>query len=331
MANIEAVAKQAGVSVASVSRVINGTAARADTEERVRKAIAELGYQPNSAARALKVRQSEQICLSFDDLANPAYIAMTRGVGRALSSTKYRLILSSAFSSVEEIVKHLQTMGRGFADGLIISPIYSDERITKLLSELQMPVVLIGTMPEGINVDNVYVDSSAGVALAVNHLIETGRTKIGLINGPLNTKPGIRRKAAFESAMKKAGMKIDSASVIQANTFSPEAGYFAISEVSDLKKFDAFVCANDQLAAGAMKFAAENGISIPGDLAIIGVDNTDMASLLHPTLTSVDLRAEERGEIAANLMLDRLANPDRDPKQIAVEPKLVIRASTGKK
>jgi LacI family transcriptional regulator len=329
MANIEAVAKQAGVSVASVSRVINGTAARADTEERVRKAIAELGYQPNSAARALKVRQSEQICLSFDDLANPAYIAMTRGVGRALSSTKYRLILSSAFSSVEEIVKHLQTMGRGFADGLIISPIYSDERITKLISELQMPVVVIGTMPEGIEVDNVYVDSRAGVSMAVQHLVETGRSKIGLINGPLNTKPGVRRKAAFENAMKVAGLKFDKSSVVQANTFSPEAGFFAFSEISDFSKFDAFVCANDQLAAGAMKFASENGISIPSDIAIIGIDNTDMASLLHPTLTSVDLRAEERGEIAADLMLDRLANPDRAPKQIAVEPKLVIRESTG--
>jgi LacI family transcriptional regulator len=312
VANIEAVAKQAGVSVASVSRVINGTAARADTEMRVRKAIAELDYQPNSAARALKVRQSEQICLSFDDLANPAYIAMTRGVGRELSATKYRLILSSAFSSVEEIVKHLQTMGRGFADGLIISPIYSDERITKLISALQMPVVLIGTLPDGLDVDSVHVDSSAGIAMAVEHLIETGRTKIGLINGPLSTKPGVRRKAAFEKAIK-------------------EAGYFAFSEIEDFSKFDAFVCANDQLAAGAMKFASENGISIPGDIAIVGIDNTDMASLLHPTLTSVDLKAEERGEIAAQLMLDRLANPDRASKRITVEPKLVIRESTAKK
>lgn len=331
MANIEAVAKQAGVSIASVSRVINGTAARAETEERVRKAIAELGYQPNSAARALKVRQSEQICLSFDDLSNPAYISMTRGVGRALNQSKYRLILSSASSSVDEIVKHLQTMGRGFADGLIISPIYSDERITKLLSQLHMPIVLVGTMPAGLNVDNVYVDSSQGISMAVQHLIETGRSKIGLINGPLATNPGIRRKAAFEKAIKGAGLKFDKASIIQANTFSPEAGYFAISEVADISKFDAFVCANDQLAAGVMKFASENKISIPGDLAIVGVDNTDMASLLHPTLTSIDLLAEERGEIAADLMLDRLANPDREPKQIVVQPKLVIRESTGKK
>ncbi len=256
---------------------------------------------------------------------------MTRGVGRVLNQSKYRLILSSASASVEEVVKHLQTMGRGFADGLIISPIYSDERITKLLSQLQMPIVLVGTLPEGVHVDNVFVDSSAGVALAVKHLIETGRSKIGLINGPITTNPGRRRKAAFEKAINEAGLKFDPSNVIQGNTFSPEAGYFAISEVEDISKFDAFVCANDQLAAGVMKFASENKILVPTDLAIVGIDNTDMASLLHPTLTSIDLLAEERGEIAADLMLDRLANPDRDPKQIVVQPKLVIRESTGKK
>ena len=128
-------------------------------------------------------------------------------------------------------------MGRGFADGLIISPIYSDERITKLISALQMPVVLIGNLPDGVDVDNVHVDSSAGVAMAINHLVETGRTKIGFINGPINTKPGMRRKAAFEKAIKAAGFKFDKASVIQANTFSPEAGYFAFSEIEDFSKF----------------------------------------------------------------------------------------------
>lgn len=328
MATIGAVAKQAGVSIASVSRVINGTAARAETERRVRAAIEDLGYQPNSAARALKVRKSEQICLSFDDLGNPAYISMTRGVGQVLSSTKYRLILSSAFSSVEEIVKHLETMGRGFADGLIISPIYSDSRITTLISQLRIPVVLVGTMPVGLDVDNVYVDSAAGVGMAVEHLVESGRANIAFINGPLATNPGRRRKAAFEKVLNGLGLAFTENSIIQAQAFSPEAGYQAISNFKELKNFDAIICANDQLAAGAMKFCFENTIEIPTDIALIGIDNIDLASLLRPTLTSIDLRAQERGEIAANLMLDRLANPDRPSKQIAVKPQLVIREST---
>lgn len=330
MVTIGAVAKLAGLSIASVSRVINGTAARADTERRVRAAIIDLGYQPNSAARALKVRKSEQICLSFDDLGNPAYVSMTRGVGNVLSSTKFRLILSSAFSSVEEIVKHLETMGRGFADGLIISPIYNDSRIAALISQLRIPVVLIGTLPAGLDVDNVHVDSAAGIDMAVEHLVETGRKNIALINGPITTNPGRRRKAAFEKALTNRGLAISQECVIQAEAFSPEAGYKAFSNLKDLKDFNAIICANDQLAAGVMKFCFENSISIPSDIALIGIDNIDLASLLRPTLTSIDLRAEERGEIAANLMLDHLANPDRPSKQITVQPRLVIRDSTGK-
>lgn len=329
MATIKSVAEQAGVSIASVSRVINGTVARGDTEERVWKAIKELGFQPNSAARALKVRKSEQICLSFDDLANPAYVMMTRGVGKALGGSNYRLVLSSAFSSVEEIVKHLETMGRGFADGLIISPIYSDNRITKLLSTLEIPIVLVGTMPKGIDVDNVWVDSSAGVKAAVDHLFKKGRKKIGFINGPFTTNPGKNRVAAFEKSVIDNGLNFNTSSLIQSDAFSPDAGYAAVSQHGKLNQFDAIVCANDQIAAGLMKYCVENRIQIPNDLAVIGIDNTDLGSLMHPTLTSIDLHAEKRGAIAANLMLDRLANPDRPTQKITVQPTLVLRESTG--
>ena len=328
MVSIKAVADRAGVSIASVSRVINGTVARKETELRVRTAIKELGYQPNSAARALKIRQSEQICLSFDDLANPAYVAMTRGVGQALAETKYRLILASAFSSVEEIVKHLETMGRGFADGLIISPIYADKRIAKLISHLQIPVVLVGTMPVGLNVDNVYVDSAIGIGLGVDHLKATNRKRIGLVNGPIDTNPGRRRRIAFESAMKEMGLKYSEESVIQADAFSISGGYEAVSKFRNLDKFDGLICGNDQIAAGVLKYCYENGIAIPGDLALIGIDNIDLASILHPTLTSIDLHSEKRGEIAAQLMLERLADPARPIQKINVKPTLVIREST---
>lgn len=330
MATIKSVADKAGVSIASVSRVINGTVARGDTEERVWRAIKELGYQPNSAARALKVRKSEQICLSFDDLGNPAYVMMTRGVGRAISQSDYRLVLSSASSSVDEIVKHLESMGRGFADGLIISPIYTDARITKLLSQLQIPVVLVGTLPKGIDVDNVWVDSAAGVKAAVEHLKDTGRRKMGFINGPFTSNPGKKRVAAFEKALTEKGLKFTNSNIIQAEAFSTDAGYAAAAS-TDLGKFDSIVCANDQIAAGLMKYCQENKISIPSDLAVVGIDNTELASLLYPALTSIDLHAEQRGALAAQLMLERLANPNLPTRKISVEPTLVIRASTRSK
>jgi len=328
---IKAVAERAGVSIASVSRVINGAVTRGDTEKRVWAATKALDYQPNSAARALKVRQTEQICLSFDDLANPAYVSMTRGVSQVLGSSKFRLVLSSAFSSVDEIVKHLESMGRGYVDGLIISPIYNDIRIAQLISKLQIPVVLVGTMPIGVDVDNVYVDSSAGVILAIKHLKSVGRKKIGFINGPTSTNPGRRRLAAFEKSMKEHELNFSNASIVQANAFSIDAGYEAISKVKNLNKFDSFLCANDQIAASVMKFCFEKGIDIPADIALVGIDNIDLASILRPALTSIDLHAEKRGAMAAQLMLERLSDPARPVQKIQVIPELVIRESTQKK
>ncbi len=325
---ISSVALHAGVSVASVSRVMNGFAARPETESRVRAAIADLGYQPNSAARALKVRESDQICLSFADIGNPAYVSMTRGVGRVLHESKYRLVLASSFSTVGEIIQQLESMGRGYADGLIISPIYSDPKITELISQLKMPVVLIGTLPTGLDVDNVHIDSSLGIKLAATHLKERGRSKIGLLNGPLNTNPGRRRSDGFRKVLKNLRLEIVEEQMIQADDFTSQSAYEAISRYPLISEIDALICGNDLMAAGALRFLSELGIDVPGKIAVVGIDNTELASLVKPTLTSVDLLAESRGELAANLLLDRIANPKRASKKIVVQPKLIVRSST---
>jgi LacI family transcriptional regulator len=307
---------------------MNGFSARPDTELRVRAAIADLGYQPNSAARALKVRESDQICLSFADIGNPAYVSMTRGVGRILHESKYRLVLASSFSTVGEIIKQLESMGRGYADGLIISPIYSDPEITELISQLKMPVVLIGTMPDGLDVDNVHIDSSLGIKLAATHLKQRGRSKIGLLNGPLNTNPGRRRSEGFRKVLKSLKLSFNEEQIIQADDFTSQSGYDAISKFQDLSEIDGLICGNDLMAAGALRFLSEKGIDVPSDIAVVGIDNTELASLVKPTLTSVDLLAEERGELAAKLLLDRIANPKRAPKKIVVQPKLIVRGSS---
>lgn len=325
---INAVAQRAGVSVASVSRVMNGMPARPKTEELVKAAIAELGYQPNSAARALKVRESDQICLSFADIGNPAYVSMTRGVGRVLRDSKYRLLLASSFSSVGEIIEQLKSMGRGYADGLIISPIYSDPEITELIAQLKVPVVLVGTAPDGLDVDNVHIDSSVGIKLAVTHLKDRGRTRIGLLNGPLNTNPGRRRSEGFKRVINSLKLGMDNEQIVVAQDFSSQDAYEVLAKTAHLKEFDALICGNDLMAAGAMKFLFEQGISVPDDMAIVGIDNTELASLIRPTLTSVDLLAEKRGELAAELLLDRIQNPDRAPKKILVKPQLIVRASS---
>lgn len=325
------VAKRAGVSVASVSRVINGTLARPATEKRVRAAIEELGYRPNSAARALKVRQSEQICLSFADVGNPAYLALTRGINKVLRDSKYRLILSSSVSNEEEIANHLLSLGSGYADGLIISPIVTNQHITNLLKELRIPTVLIGTPPAGLNIDNVYVDSAKGVELAIDHLKDIGRKKIAFVNGPVTTNPGKRRYKGFMAAMEKNKLKVSDTSVFFVSDFTSEAAINELETKTELRKFDAIMCANDLIAAGLTRILLDSGISVGSEISIVGMDNTELGKILYPSLTSVDLLAEKRGQLAAEMLLERMNEKTRAPKKVEVQPKLVIRDSSLRK
>ena len=328
---IELVALHAGVSVASVSRVINGAIARPATEARVRAAIAELGFQPNSAARALKVRKSDQICLSFADLGNPAYLAITKGINSVLRDSKYRLILSSSVSTQDDIINHLASLGRGYADGLIISPIVTSPEITQSIEELGIPTVLVGTLPSGLSIDNVYVDSAKGLDQTITHLKEIGKKKIALVNGPVTTNPGRRRNKGFQDAMSKHRLKFDQESIFFTSDFTSNAATDRLEKEKAILNFDAIVCANDLLAAGTIKVLNDRGIEVGRDIAVTGMDNTELATILHPTLTSVDLRAEKRGELAAELLLERINNPTAKPRKVEVQPELVIRQSTAPK
>jgi len=322
------VAKRAGVSVASVSRVINGTLARPNTERRVRAAIEELSYHPNSAARALKVRASEQICLSFADVGNPAYLALTRGISRVMKDSKYRIVLSTSVSNEKEIAEHLQGLGSGYADGLIISPIVTNERITELLKELRVPTVLIGTLPPGIKIDNVSIDSNKGIEMAVAHLKETGRKKVAFINGPLATNPGKRRNLGFIAAMEKYKLKISEGAITFLSDFTSEAAIEGLKTADSLKKFDSIICANDLIAAGVIKILLESNMEVGPEIAVIGMDNTELGKILTPSLTSIDLLAEKRGEVAARLLLERMNDGQIPPRKVELKSTIVIRDSS---
>ncbi|NDE71435.1 MAG: LacI family transcriptional regulator [Actinobacteria bacterium] len=324
---IHAVAERAGVSIASVSRVVNGIASGGATEERIRRAIKELGYEPNSAARALKVNASEQICIALPDLSNPVYQSMIRGVQKGFKLSKYRLMLSPSLSSTEEVITQLKSLGRNYADGLIINALVADEEVESLLSSLRIPVVIIGSSFNQLNFDSIQVDSVQGATMAVEYLLKKNRKEVLFLNGPWITNPAKRREEGFLRAMKAQGVKSPEKDIANAKAFNPQAAVQALTDFPNIKKYSAILCANDFLAAGTIKFLTQKKIRVPEDVAVIGIDNTDLAPLLNPTLTSVDFKAEYRGELAAKYLLDRLENPDLAPRKVKIEPELVIRES----
>ncbi|MFI7637243.1 LacI family DNA-binding transcriptional regulator [Nonomuraea sp. NPDC049400] len=325
---INTIAERAGVSIASVSRVLNGLPTRQETVRKVMAAADELGYVRNAVARSLKSRRTHQVAFAMADVGNPAYLAMLRQIQPVLKAAGYRLVLHSTDAVVADEIDVLHSLGERYVDGLIMSPLRVTEAHLEMLAAARAPVVIIGSVPDGTRVDNVRADSRTGVRLAVDHLYSLGRRRIAMVNGPLDTVPGASRGDAYREALRDLGLPYDE-DLVQIGDFYRAEGGRAVAELlARVPDVDALLCANDLIALGALDVLRAAGRRVPDDVAVVGMDDTDLAAASWPSLTSVSLGSAERGKAAAELLLERLQGGDREPRLVTVPPRLVVRAST---
>lgn len=324
------VAERAGVSIASVSRVLNGLPASAEVTTRVQDAARELGYVPHAAARSLKVGRTEQIELAVADVGNPVYVSMMNAVTTVIGEAGYRLVVSSAGSDPHDQIELLRSLNRGYADGLILSPLRVTDPLLDQIAASRIPVVVIGTVPERAAIDSVRANSRKGVALAVRHLHERGRRRIAFVNGPVDTVPGAARLSGYLGAIEEIGGALSGEMQVEATDFTYAAGLVAVATLLEQASPDAIVCANDLLAVAALKVINSRGLRVPEDIALVGMDDSDVAQLTSPSITSVDLRSAKRARKAAKLLLSRLEQPDLPPRIVVIEPRLTIRESSGR-
>lgn len=322
------VARLAGVSVASVSRVLNGGTATPEMEERVRTAAAQLGYVPDAAARSLRARRTGQLAFAVADVGNPTYVAMMRGIESVTRESGYRLLVQSTASDVSAEVSLIESLGHRYVDGLIISPIRITHDLLRALARSTAPVVVVGNLPEGALVDNVKTDSAVGLRLAAEHLLAAGARRLALVNGPLDTTPGRRRTEGFQQTVAAAGLAPQDTTIEYAADFTYADGLAAARSLLSRFRPDAVACGNDLLAFAVIRTLAELGLSVPGDVLVTGVDDTDLAEMHLPSLTSVSLESARRGGLAAAMMLGRLAAPELPPRLELVSPRLVVRESS---
>ena len=322
------VARLAGVSVASVSRVLNGGRATEDMTLRVREAVEQLGYVPDAAARSLRAGRTSQLAFAVPDVGNPTYVSMMRGIESVTRAAGYRLLVHSTDSDPADEVGLIESLDHRYVDGLIIASIRNSHDLLRALARSRHPIVMLSNMPEGAVVDSVPVDSGAGLRLATDHLLATGRRALAMVNGPADTFPGGQRLAAFQAALDGAGLARDPATVVCAADFTYAAGLIAARELLSRCRPDAVMCANDLLAIAVIRALAEAGLRVPGEVAVAGIDDTELARMHLPSLTSVSLASARRGAMAAALMLDRLADTGGPPRREEVAPELVIREST---
>lgn len=319
------VARLAGVSVASASRVLSGGQATADMERRVREAAAQLGYEPDTAARSLRARRTRQLAFAVPDVGNPAYVEMMRGIESVTRASGYRLLVQSTGADVTEEVSLIQSLGQRYVDGLIIVPIRITHELLRALTVTAAPIAVVTSLPDGVPVDNVRTDSGLGVSFVVEHLLKAGRQRFALLNGPADTVPGAERSRGFLTAVDAAGLR--PVAVELASDFTYAAGLVAGRTLLTRARPDAIVCGNDLLAFAAIRALREEGLDVPGDVAVAGIDNTELAEMHLPSLTSVSLESAPRGQLAARMLLDRIADPHLPPRREKVLPRLVVRES----
>lgn len=323
------VAERAGVSIASVSRVLNGLPASTEMERRVRAATAALDYIPDARGRSLKAGRTMQLAFAVADIANPVYVEMMRAIDERTKAAGFRLVLHSTGSDPVNEIDLIEGLGRRYVDGLILSPLRITPEHLRSLRAASVPVVIIGTLPDDEPVDAVRADSRRGVGLAIEHLVAAGRRSIGFVNGDPRTVPGTARHEGYRSALSVAGLKYDQRLEAVGGEFNYAAGYSAARQLFTRARPDGLFCADDLIAVGAMRALADLHVRVPDDVAVIGMDDTELARMSTPALSSVSLGSAERARLAAGLLLERLKDPSLAPRHLTVAPHLAVRESSG--
>ncbi len=296
---------------------------------KVVEAAEAVGYVPNHAARSLRSRRTDQLVFAMPDVANPVYTAMVSSIQEVARAGGFRLLLHSTGANAEDELETIRDLKRRFVDGLILCSLAMGEEHKRELERAAAPVVVIGRPEVATRVDTVRANSRKGAADAVCHLYAGGRRRIAFVNGPPNTAPGSSRHLGYLDGLKACGLDHDEALIEVADDFMVEPGRAACERLLERAKPDAVFCANDLLAVGTLAALRAANLQVPDDVAVVGMDDTPLAEHTWPPLTTVDLGSAERARLAADLLLKRIESPSRRRRNLAVEPRLVVRVSSG--
>jgi LacI family transcriptional regulator len=326
------VAREAGVSQATVSRVINNNpAVSAPARERVLESMRQLGYAPNANARALITGRTKLLGLMVSNITNPFYPEVVQAVAAAALRHGYNLILCNAEEEPRLQAEYLRLLMEQRVDGIIISSLLTSSRaFVEPLAAMKQPIVLINRVIEGIDVDTVVIDNAAGGRLAAEHLIDLGHRNIAYIGGRPDTSTNQYRFRGYRAALKKRGIQADRRLVIMGD-YSRSSGCQAMNALlRSGHRPTAAVCADDTLAFGCLDAMYDAGLGTPEDLAIIGFDDSPLASMRQIGLSSIQAPMEEMGEIAVGLLLSRISGERTGkPKRVVFPAQLAHRSTCG--
>ncbi len=330
---LDQVATLAGVSRATVSRVVNGNPkVGGDAKRQVDRAIARLGYIPNPAARSLVTRRSDSIGVVIPEppgmlFGDPFFPRLLRGVSAELSARRLQLVLLMPQSGEEE--RRLERyLTAGHVDGALLVSLHGNDDLPEALARRGVPVVVGGRPPSGAAVSYVDVDNVEGARTAVAHLVEAGRKIVATIAGPADMAAGVDRLHGYRLAIEQAGRTRD-AGLEVAGDFTQEGGANAMRRLLDANPgIDGVFAASDLMAAGAIQVLRAAGRRVPEDVAVVGFDDSSIAAMTEPPLTSVKQPIEEMGREMVRLLLEHASDPGSVPRKVILATQLVRRRSS---
>ena len=346
MNGIKDVAQKAGVSISTVSNVLNGKRyVSPELAQRVRAAARELAYEANPIAQRMKSNHSGIIGIITGDMYGVFYPYIVKGISEIATERGYQIVLSDARSaygdrSAENYEFELfQQYINNRVDGIIFASVASKEHIERYCRKLleavnkfkPTPLVSLERDLTPYGIDSVYFDGFENSRMAVRHLIDCGCRKICHISGPGYMEIAEERIEGYLNVMNEYGLEVNERKMIAKGNYSHQGGYLAMKELlENVPDLDGIFCGNDQMAIGALKVLKEYGKEVPRDIKLIVYDDIFIASIVEPSLSTIHIKKKHAGIEAAKILLDRIENPGNceSVNKVLMDGRLVVRKST---
>lgn len=331
MANIREVAKRAGVSVATVSRVLNHpSSVSPSTMDLVLKTMKDMKYTPNGLARGLALNKTSTIALLVPNILNPLYPQVAKGVEDVAHQKGYNILLCNTEENRGKEQAYIEMLLEKRVDGFILTTSQLKEESLNQIKDRKIPFVMVGSNIKSIDANMVFTDYEAGAYQITQHLLDIGYREIAHVTGKMPLIESMEKKKGYEKALRERSISLNKNWIVEGNN-EIEGGYLAAKKLILSKRLpQAIFAGNDLMAMGAMDAIKSNGLKIPKDIAVVGFDDIRMASLIEPKLTTVSQPVYKMGLIAGRLLFENIENKEQGFSQkIFLQPKLMVRKSCG--
>jgi LacI family transcriptional regulator len=326
------IAHRAGVSVSTVSRVLNKKSKKyrisAETEKLVNRAAKNLNYRPNQLARGLRLKKTHTIGLLVPDISNPFFAHITRIIQKNASDAGYSLIVCDTDENIKIELEQIDLLKSKGVDGFILMPVGTTHKYIDSLLKTSKPIVLLDRSFEDLEVDSVVVDNVTGSYNAIEHLIKFGHKRIAIIQGLPDTYTNNARVKGYLNALNDYNIALDERLIV-GKDFRKENGYIETKFLLNLDEPPtAIFTTSDLITLGAFEAISEENLKIPEDISIVSFDDIDFAPFLNPPLTAVKQPKEMMGEVVVKMLIDRLKHKSNyQKKKIMLKSELIMRNS----